>query len=430
MNETCALLTTDEVLSWVSRLASLTSDVDDAERVRQLGVLESLKSAAAAAQARVAVAFDASQRQGQRAAGMPAAKLGAGIAEQVALARRESPSRGSRLLGLAKALVEEMPHTLSALVEGRISEWRATLVVKQTAVLTRQDRASVDARLAGQLDGTSDKAVAAAARRAAYELDPQAALEYGRRAVAERRVTIRPALDLMANVSGFLPLAQGVAAYAALRKHAETMRAQGDERSLEQLMADTFVERLTGQARAAAVPVEVHLVMTGASLLGQDHTPATVRHYGPVPAATARDLIRQGAEADAQAWVRRLITDPLTGTVVDTERRRTFSAAVRRVVLARDEWCRTPWCGAPIRHIDHVTPFASGGATDLSNAQGLCERCNYAKQAPGWRVAIVPDGESPTRVRITTPTGHTYDSTAPAGVAGGHGPPAQTKTSA
>ena len=43
---------------------------------------------------------------------MPAAELGAGVGAQIALARRESPAKGGRLLGLAKALVTEMPRTL------------------------------------------------------------------------------------------------------------------------------------------------------------------------------------------------------------------------------------------------------------------------------------------------------------------------------
>lgn len=62
-------ITAAAVEEFVSRLGLLDADVPDAERLRQLTALESLKSAAAAAQARVAVAFDASQRAHQRAPG-------------------------------------------------------------------------------------------------------------------------------------------------------------------------------------------------------------------------------------------------------------------------------------------------------------------------------------------------------------------------
>ena len=60
------------------------------------------------------MALDLLQRREQAAAGIPAEKLGAGTGAQIALARRESPAKGGRLLGLARALVTEMPHTLGS----------------------------------------------------------------------------------------------------------------------------------------------------------------------------------------------------------------------------------------------------------------------------------------------------------------------------
>ena len=101
-------------------LGDLDVDVSDVARIEQIAALEELKSATAAAQARLAVAFDRSQRQAQRDEGVPERKVGLGIAAQVALARRDSPFRGARHLGLAHALVEEMPHTLAALETGQI----------------------------------------------------------------------------------------------------------------------------------------------------------------------------------------------------------------------------------------------------------------------------------------------------------------------
>lgn len=113
--------------------------------------LEDLKSAAASMQARSSVAFDVQQRRAQAESGLPADELGKGVAAQIALARRESPARGGRLLGLAKALVTEMPHTLTALRTGQINEWRATLLVKETACLSAADRCAVDEELAADI---------------------------------------------------------------------------------------------------------------------------------------------------------------------------------------------------------------------------------------------------------------------------------------
>ena len=45
--------------------------------------------------------------------------------------------------------------------------------------------------------------------------------------------------------------------------------------------------------------------------------------------------------------------------------------------------------------------------TALSNAQGLCEACNYVESLPGWRSSPVGEGTGPpVAVVTTTPTGH------------------------
>ena len=102
----------------VELVNAVPAATDSAGLIDQIRDLEDPKSAIAARQARLTVAFDVLQRREQAAAGMPAEKLGAGIGAQIALARRESPAKGGRLLGLAKALVTEMPHTLAALESG------------------------------------------------------------------------------------------------------------------------------------------------------------------------------------------------------------------------------------------------------------------------------------------------------------------------
>ncbi|MGY2746328.1 hypothetical protein ACVWZ8_003445 [Arthrobacter sp. UYCu723] len=229
--------------------ARASDDDGGAGLIDQLRQLEDLKSAAAALQARIAVAFDLSQRRTQRAQGVPAAELGAGVAAQIALARRESPARGGRLLGLAKALVTEMPHTLAALHTGQLNEWRATLLVKETACLSAADRCDVDARLAadtGTFAGAGDREIIAAARTAAYRLDPRSTTQRASHAATERHVSLRPAPDTMAYLTALLPVAEGVAAYTALSRHADTLRAAVDPRGRGQLMADGLVERTTG----------------------------------------------------------------------------------------------------------------------------------------------------------------------------------------
>ena len=130
--------------------------------------MEEVKNALAAVQAVEAVAFDASQRERQVEAGWGGHRLGRGIADQVALARRESPHKGSRLLGLARALVHEMPSCLAALQRGEVSEWRVTCVARETAHLRVEDRRAVDAELGPWLAEMGDRQAAGAARASSW----------------------------------------------------------------------------------------------------------------------------------------------------------------------------------------------------------------------------------------------------------------------
>ncbi len=438
----------------MARLAGVDPvSLSDAGCVELLGALEGLKAAAAAAQARVTVAFAAWQREALTAAGVPAAEQGRSIGAQVALARRVSPRQGSRHLGLAQALVAELPETLAALTAGETSEWRATVVARETACLSRTDRTAVDTALAARPGGVAamgDGQVAAEARRVAYRLDPTSVLRRSARAVGQRCVTLRPAPDAMTWLTALLPVGSGVAAHAALSRAADTARAHGDPRSRGQLMADLLTTRLTqapaagstgvgvgydparwdspappvvprpggesGHGVPAGTRVEVHLVMTDTTLLnpdsgeggegGEGEIAAEVLGYGPVPAAVARRLV---GDTDADVWVRRLYTTPTTsrgGLVAMESHAREFPPLLRRFLIIRDEVCRTPWCGAPVRHADHVQPHASGGPTTAGNGQGLCQACNQVKETPGWTARAHPDGV----VTTTTATGHTWTS--------------------
>ena len=408
----CDAPDTEELQRLLTRLASCDgAGAGEADLVDHLTVLEQLKSAAAAAQARVTATLDATRCRAEAARDVPVRERCRGLGAEVALARRDSPARGSRHLGLARALVHEMPHTLAALTRGDISEYRATLVVKETATLSREHREQVDRQLADTLTTSGDRAVAAAARAIGYRLDPGSVLRRTRGATADRHVTLRPAPDTMTYLTGFLPVAQGVACKVALDQHAETLRAAGDPRSRSQIVADVLVERLTGQATADATNVEINLVMTDTMLLDDDHSPAHLHGYGPIPAALARKITR---DAD-RAWVRRLYTSPDRSALVAMDsRRRTFTGGLRHFLVLRDQTCRTPWCDAPIRHVDHITPDADGGPTSADNGQGLCESCNYTKQLAGWLSRLRSDeADGVHTVETTTPTGHRHRSHPP-----------------
>jgi len=387
----------------------------EAALITRIEALERLKSAAAAAQARAAAAFASARRAAEDAAGVPARRRGRGVAAEIALARRDSPVRGSRHLGFANALVHEMPHTLAALESGVLSEWRATLIVRESACLDIEDRRILDAELCAdpaRLDGLGDRRVAAEAKAIAYRLDPHAVVDRAARAERERTVTIRPAPDCMTYLTALLPMAQGVSAYAALKRAADTC---GDGRGRGQVMADTLIERITGRVAADPTPIAVNLVISDETLLAGSNAPATVPGYGPIPAEVARQLISAAArDPKSRASLRRLYQHPRSGALVAMESRsRSFPRGLARFIATRDQTCRTPYCDAPIRHIDHATPACRGGPTTAENGNGRCEACNYAKEAPGWKVTKHTDGNGTHTAALTTPTGATHHSTAP-----------------
>ena len=233
----------------LSRALEAASGLDDGERVDALAALERLGCVVTAAQAHLARELDDSQRAVQAAAGVPPARQGAGVAQQVALARRESPHRGRQHLGLAKVVARELPHTWAAWRTGRITEWKATIVARETACLSLADRLTVDevvARDAAALEAMGERELAGACLREVARLDAAALVARRRRAESERRVTLRPAPDTMTYLTALLPVKDGVAALAALGRAADGARAAGDERTRGQVMADALVAGVCG----------------------------------------------------------------------------------------------------------------------------------------------------------------------------------------
>ena len=409
-----------EVLAALGGLAAGTVGVPDAVRIDRISVLERVKAAAAAAQCAEIVGFARSQVAAQQDEGVDYRRLGRGVGEQVGLATGTSGWSGARKLTMARDLVQELPQVFGLLAEGRVSEHAARLVVTETSHLDADTRRQVDGQLlAERVADLGPSQAGALARKLAQAADPHGAVRRARHARTDRHVSLRPAPDTMTWFSALLPVEDGVRCFAALSRHADTLRARGDGRGRGQIMADTAVARLTGQEVTDERPVELNLTVPLEHLLNpDDHTPADLPGYGPIPAGLADDIL---AGAKDRVWWRRLFTAPTTdgqGRVVvggDPTLRR-FGGWLAKLIKLRDGGtCRQPFCGAPIRHGDHIQPAAHGGPTTFGNGQGLCERDNYTRQLPGWQVEILKIGPGgvPELTATTTPTGHTYLSRAP-----------------
>jgi hypothetical protein len=416
----------------------------DAARIDAVALLERIQAAAAATQAAVSVGFGRSQvgTQQRQVVRDPEA-VGRGIADQLALACHVSPSEGSRRFTIARALHTDLPATARLLRDGRISFYVAGLVVSETRHLDPERRRRVDAQIAAGLVGCAPRQAAALARKLAYAADPEGFVARGRTARTDRRVSVRPAPDTMSLLTGYLPVEQGVACWAALRAHTDSLKSAGDERTRNRIMADTLIERLTGQARATDVQAEVAIVIPVEALTdpggpgpgvpdpdcgaGRSPTPgskgmagpadrsaavAEVLGYGPIPAPLAKEIL---ATSNGRRWWRRLFTAPHGGIVGGDSKRRLFDGTLTTLIGYRDGGrCREPFCDAPARHTDHIVAFRDGGPTTFTNGRAVCVRSNQVREMPGWQTRLVHDGTGrhPHTVATTTPTGHTYTSRA------------------
>ncbi|WP_189120471.1 DUF222 domain-containing protein, partial [Nocardioides luteus] len=196
----------------------------EAELIDWISGLENLKCRAEALQAEAAVRLDEATRKRHTEAGVPARKLGDGVASQIALARRVSPAKGAKLLSLAKILITEMPHTFALMKAGLFSQWQATILARETACLSLEDRQVIDYELcATGPDSKTPKVVTMglrhlenAAKKLAITLDQASVVARAANAEKDRRVSVRPAPDTMTWLGAMLPVKDGLAVFAAL----------------------------------------------------------------------------------------------------------------------------------------------------------------------------------------------------------------------
>ena len=142
--------------------------------------------------------------------------------------------------------------------------------------------------------------------------------------------------------------------------------------------------------------------MALSTLLGLDEQPGELAGHGPIPASLARQLA-----ADQTGTWRRLVTDPLTGALLDYART-TYRPPrdLAEFVTARDRTCRFPGCQRDARRgdLDHTIPWQAGGSTGPQNLTALCRRHHLMKHQAGWSYTTNPDRSTVW----TSPTGHHY----------------------
>lgn len=157
---------------------------------------------------------------------------------------------------------------------------------------------------------------------------------------------------------------------------------------------------------ATSIRAHVDLVIDLATLLALRDGAAELHGAGPIPPEVVRELL-------ADATMRRIIADPLTGHQLDYGRRvYAVPQRLREFVIARDRTCRFPGCGrrASTCQIDHAQAWSDGGETSPGNVGALCTRHHQLKTHGGWDVEVSePTGACTWR----SPQGRSYSREAP-----------------
>lgn len=318
----------------------------------------------------------------------PALAMEAAVAEvraALSLTRRAAESD----LDLAWNLRHRLPDVGAALEQGRIDLRRAWVFVGATSHLDSDTARAVAARGLERVQGQTTGQLRALLRRLALEHDPQDVILRYQAAIQNRRVVAELNDDSTADItaSGLAP-DRVAAIMERLTRIAQHLRQPDEDRSIDQLRADAFLDLLEGNPpgdQRGVVDIRVDL----ATLIGLDQRAAELAGFGPV----VGEIARQMSDRHGVSW-RTTVTDR-SGDVVHTGTlRRRPNAPVRRFVESRDPTCVFPGCRRPAQScdLDHRIPVSEGGKTTPDQLVPLCRHDHVIRHRHGWTHTPNADG--------------------------------------
>jgi hypothetical protein len=335
------------------------------------------------------------------------------LVSELAAALRISEREAGRLASESETLVTELPSTLDALREGRITYRHASVLVDQVWSLPSEARESFASGLLPHAEALGAGPFARLARQQREAQHPESA-EVRRRSAFERRsVGVDPARDGMAWLSAYLPAEQAIAIDDRLDRIAAALRSPDEQRHLAQLRTDAFADILLACEAAGGAGVgsrgrlgrgiqaQVLVTVPVLTLMGAGDEPARLEGYGPIDAETARRL------AGGSTGFTRILTHPETGVVLSVGRDRyTVPVELRRALRFRDGTCRMVGCERRTAScdVDHTTDWQYGGPTAVDNLAHLCRRHHQLKHHTDWKMTQLAAGD----IQWTSPTGRLH----------------------
>ncbi|CUU54670.1 protein of unknown function (DUF222) [Parafrankia irregularis] len=301
--------------------------------------------------------------------------------EELAGVLRVSATTAGGQMGFAFSAVRRLPRAMQALEGGVLDLQRLRSLETAVSPLTDEQTSQVEEQVLAGGPRRNRGAFGAACRRAVLNVDPGGAAERAAERRKGRHVRLYPGDDATSTLSALLPAEDAAACDNQLNQIADEIirtRDADDQRTRDQIRADTLVDRITGRTPLRPLPCDVQVIVPITALLGLGEEPGEIPGFGPIPADIARDL----AMRPTSTW-RRMLVDPL-GALIEVADRRHPSPAQVRHVRARNRTCVHPGCTrrATRTDTDHTTPYAAGGPTIVVNLGPLCLKHHRLRHHP------------------------------------------------
>lgn len=352
-----------------------------------------------AAQMRGIVAVLAEARRHPEALLDPASIEMLSAADRVDYAERAAVADLATRIGMAEgtvvalarqseALRDATPRVWALFREGGISAPNARALADRVVEVSPERWYDLDVA-AVELAPLAPARFAARLRAVVERLASEPAVERHRRAVEQRRVCVDADRDGMSWLSLYVTDADAARVMARLDASAAALDRGGETRTREQLRADAAIDLLTSNSDGSpAVHAVVAVTVPVLTLLGASDEGGSLDGRIPIDAETARGLVGEATS------LTRLLTDPVSGTLLDVDARTyRIPAALRRAVLAREPRCAFAGCGRRARDgdLDHTLAWVDGGATTAANLRPLCRHHHRLKHVTRWELRGHPE---------------------------------------
>jgi hypothetical protein len=293
-------------------------------------------------------------------------------------------------LAFAQELTGRLPAVHAALLAGVIDLPRARVIAELAGPLEDAATRLVVDTVLPAAPGLTSGQLRAKLRRLVISVDPQAAKKRQEQAVRDRRVECYPDPDGTATLLGTgLPAERAKAAANRIDQLARAAKQSGDDRSMDHLRADLFLDVLDGTFSGQSVDARIEVTVPLQTLLRLKDAPGELAGYGPM----LGDIARQLAENSRQRFWTYTVID-WQGRPVQHGTTRRPTAEVAREVRLRDRTCRAPGCRMPaIRcDLDHRRDWQHGGESTVDNLCCLCRHHHRLKHELGWRYRQIAPG--------------------------------------